>query len=157
VVVVSTDRDQAIDTDAALEHRATLAAAPSFFIPPPFAWSAQITGRRDWRPSFELIAFGMYVKRARHLAHATQTRVEGLSGVDQGQISRLERALAPWTRIEDLVSIGKALGRALPLGFCPHEHWCEWQPAPAPPPERDWLAEARELDARLGIEAVGDD
>ena len=65
----------------------------SFFVPPTFAWAERVTGRKDWRPSFELIAFGMYVKRARHLVGMSQTRLEALSGVDQGQISRLERAI----------------------------------------------------------------
>jgi hypothetical protein len=80
----------------------------------------------------------------------SQTKLEALSGVDQGQISRLERALAPTARIERLVAMSAVLGRALPLGYCPHEHWCEWQPAPRPP-ERDWLAEAREFNERHGI------
>ena len=123
-----------------------------FFIPPAFAWAERVTGRRGWQPAFELIAFGMYVKRARHLAGVSQTRLEALSGVDQGQISRLERALSPTTRVEKLVAIGAALGRALPLGYCPHEHWCEWQPAPPPPPERDWHREAVEFNARHGID-----
>jgi transcriptional regulator with XRE-family HTH domain len=129
-------------------HKALLAAAPSFFIPPPFAWEHPITGRHGWQPSFELVAFGMYVKRARYLVNMTQTKLEQLSGVDQGQISRLERALAPWTRTEDLVSLGAALGRALPLGFCPHEHWCEWQPAPKPPPEKTWQEKWAEAERR---------
>lgn len=138
-------------------HRALLASAPSFFIPPPFGWRHPVTGKKGWQPSLELIAFGMYVKRARYLASVTQQRLEELSGVDQGQISRLERALAPWTRAQDLVSIGTALGRAFPLGFCPHEHHCEWQPAPPVPKERDWLAEARALDERLneGVDKAG--
>ena len=123
----------------------------SFFVPPTFAWAERVTGRKDWRPSFELIAFGMYVKRARHLVGMSQTRLEALSGVDQGQISRLERALSPTTRIERLVAMSGVLGRALPLGYCPHEHWCEWQPAPPPAPERDWLAEAKEMDRRMGV------
>ncbi|MEP7158867.1 MAG: helix-turn-helix domain-containing protein [Chloroflexota bacterium] len=131
-------------------HRALLATAPSFFIPPPFGWRHPVTGKLGWQPGLELIAFGMYVKRARYLAGVTQQRLEELSGVDQGQISRLERALAPSTRTQELVKIGKALGRSLPLGFCPHEHWCEWQRAPDPPKEKDWLAEARGLDERLG-------
>jgi transcriptional regulator with XRE-family HTH domain len=92
----------------------------------------------------------MYVKRGRYLARVTQQGLEDLSGIDQGHISRLERGLAPWTRTQELVRIGKGLGRAFPLGFCPHEHWCEWQPAPPPPPERDWLAEAQAQDTRIG-------
>lgn len=146
---MDTKRDRADDRTDAAAHRAALAAAPSFFIPPPFAWANQLTGRNGWQPTFELIAFGMYVKRARHLSRTTQTRLEELSGVDQGQISRLERALAPWTRVEDLVSIGTALGRALPLGYCPHLHWCEWQPAPKPPPEKTWQEKWAEAESRI--------
>lgn len=98
---------------------------PVFFMPPTFPWDEPNTGRRGWRPSFELLAFGMYVNRARYIANITQTRLEKLSGVDQGQISRLERGLSPTSRIEKMVLISKALGRALPLGYCPHEHWCQ--------------------------------
>ena len=125
-------------------HKAILASAPSFFIPPPFGWRHPVTNRRGWQPELELIAFGMYLKRARYLANVTQHRLEEVSGVDQGQISRLERALAPWTKVEDLVKISSALGRSFPLGYCPHEHWCAWQPAPPPPPERPlgWLPPA---------------
>ena len=130
-------------------QRAAVASTASFFIPPPFGWTEPNTGRRGWQPSSELIAFGMYVRRARYLARLTQTRLEELSGVDQGQISRLERALAPWTRTEDLVSLGAALGRALPLGFCPHEHWCEWQPAPEPPPPTSWQDKWRDAESRI--------
>lgn len=127
-------------------HNAILASAPSFFVPPPFGWRHPTTGRKGWQPDLELIAFGMYVKRARYLANVTQHHLEEMSGVDQGQLSRLERALAPWTKVEDLVKVSKALGRALPLGYCPHEHWCAWQPAPPPPPERPlgWLPDALE-------------
>ncbi|MEO8625536.1 MAG: helix-turn-helix domain-containing protein [Candidatus Limnocylindrales bacterium] len=121
----------------------------NFFIPPTFAWAERVTGRDGWQPGYELLAFGMYVKRARYLARCTQTRLEELSGVDQGRISRLERGLSPTTRVEHLVPIAAALGRALPLGFCPHEHWCQWQPAPAPPPPRDWLKEWHDAEDRL--------
>lgn len=129
-------------------HRALLASTPSFFVPPPSDWRHPITGKRGWQPNHELIAFGTYVKRARYLADLTQQRLGELSGVDQGQISRLERGLAPWTRTADLVSIGACVGRALPLGFCPHEHGCQWQPAPRPPAEKDWREKWREAEAR---------
>lgn len=129
-------------------HRSVLASAPSFFVPPPATWRHPITGKRGWQPSLELIAFGTYVKRARYMASLTQVRLGEMSGVDQGQISRLERALAPWTRTEDLVRIGTAIGRALPLGFCPHEHPCQWQPAPPPPAARSWLEEWQEAERR---------
>ena len=120
----------------------------AFFIPPPFAWNEGVTGRSNWQPSYELMAFGMYVKRARYYVRYTQTKLEQLSGVDQGRISRLERGLSPTTRIEHLVPIASAMGRALPLGFCPHEHWCQWQPAPPPAPPRDWLQEWQDAENR---------
>jgi transcriptional regulator with XRE-family HTH domain len=126
-------------------------STPSFFIPPTFPWAEQVTGRKGYQPSYEELAFGMYVKRARYIARCTQTRLEELSGVDQGRISRLERGLSPTTRVEHLVPIASVLGRAFPLGYCPHEHWCEWQPAPKPPPEGAWLQEALEFNRRWGI------
>jgi transcriptional regulator with XRE-family HTH domain len=132
-------------------QRTILASAPSLFIPPPVSWRHPITGKRGWQPSFELIAFGTYVKRARYLARLTQVRLAESSGVDQGQISRLERALAPWTRTEDLVAIGTAIGRALPLGFCPHEHPCQWQPAPQPPVEKSWQEKWQEAEQRFSL------
>lgn len=124
-------------------HKQVLAAAPSWFVPPPYGWRHPVTGRRGWQPDPLLIAFGQYVKRGRYLANMTQRRLAAESGVDQGQISRLERALSPWTKVERLVKLSEVLGRALPLGYCPHEHWCSWQPAPPPPPEKpiDWLPE----------------
>lgn len=123
-------------------HRSLLASTPGFFIPPPFGWSHPITGKRGWQPSFALIAFGMYVKRARYLVNMTQVRLAELSAVNQGQVSRLERGLTPGTRVEDLVSIGSVWG---------------WQPAPAPPAARDWKAEWRAAEQRLDREAAGDD
>jgi transcriptional regulator with XRE-family HTH domain len=78
----------------------------------------------------------MYVKRARYLAGMTQRELARRSGVDQGLISRLERALAPATKVEKLVRISEALGRSFPLGYCPHGHGCPWQAAPPPPTEQ---------------------
>jgi transcriptional regulator with XRE-family HTH domain len=125
-------------------HKQILAAAPSWFIPPPYGWRHPVTGRFGWQPDPLLIAFGQYVKRSRYLADLTQRRLAELSGVEQGQISRLERALSPWTKVERLVKLSDAMGRSFPLGYCPHEHWCAWQPAPSPPPERPlgWLPPA---------------
>lgn len=107
-----------------------------------------MTGRHGWQPDPRLITFGQYVKRARYMAHKTQNELAAAAGVDQPLISRLERALAPATKIDKVVRLSEALGRAFPFGYCPHEHWCQWQPAPPPPadPPIDNLSETmREL------------
>jgi transcriptional regulator with XRE-family HTH domain len=136
-------------------HRQILATAPSWFIPPPHGWRHPVTGRFGWQPEPLLVAFGQYVKRARYLANLSQRELARKSGVEQGAISRLERALAPATKVERIVHLGAAMGRKFPLGYCPHEHWCEWQPAPEPPPERPlgYLPPAlRAAAAALGVE-----
>ncbi len=115
------------------DQRQLLASVPSWFIPPPYGWRHPVSGRHGWLSDPQLLAFGQYVKRGRYLAKKTQQQLARESGVEQGQISRVERALAPAMRVDRLVSLGGALGRAFPLGFCPHEHACPWQPAPPPP------------------------
>lgn len=119
----------------AVTNRRLIASSPSWFVPPPHGWRHPVTGRRDWHPDRLLITFGQYIKRSRYMAGITQRELSRLTGVDQGQISRLERALAPATSVERLVLLADALGRDLPLGYCPHEHWCEWQPAPPVAPQ----------------------
>jgi hypothetical protein len=39
-------------------------------------------------------------------------------------------------RLDRFVKLTDALGRAFPLGHCPHDHGCPWQPI-RPPPPRD--------------------
>lgn len=114
------------------------AADRSWFIAPPYGWIHPVTGRHGWMPDPLLLAFGQYVKRARYFADLSQNELAKASGVDQGAISRLERAVAPAMKIERLVKLAGTMGRALPLGYCPHEHWCQWQRAPdrAPDPRR---------------------
>ena len=136
-------------------HRQILAVAPSWFVPPPYGWRHPVTRRHGWQPDPLLVAFGQYVKRARYLANLSQHQLAEKSGVEQGNISRLERALAPATKVERIVRLGAAMGRRFPLGYCPHEHWCEWQPAPEPPPERPigYLPDAlRAAAAALGVD-----
>lgn len=99
------------------------------------------TGRKALFPDPALIEFGRYLRRARRIAQLSQSRLAELSGLSQSTISRLERALAPSVGIDRLVMLGRALGRALPLGLCPHEHDCPWQP-PLPPPTREMRVEA---------------
>jgi transcriptional regulator with XRE-family HTH domain len=120
--------------------RAEAASAPSWFIPPPYGWRHPVTGRRDL-PDPALITFGQYLKRGRYFARMSQQQLADASGVEQSQISRAERALAPSLGMEYLIKLGKPLGRALPLGFCPHEHYCHWQPAPPPREEPPLVTE----------------
>lgn len=124
------------------DHRQLMASTESFFIPPPHGWRHPVTGRLGWQPDPLLLAFGQYVKRSRYLAPMTQRQLSDKSGVDQGQISRLERALAPAMRVDRLVKLSGTLGRVFPLGYCPHEHWCPWQPALLTAPSTPQLSDA---------------
>jgi transcriptional regulator with XRE-family HTH domain len=167
------DLDEAAESDATLiprllrssdyrppDQRQMMASLPSWFIPPPYGWRHPVTGRHGWLSDPLLLAFGQYVKRGRYLARKTQQAVADEARVDQGQLSRLERALAPSMRVDKLVRLGNALGRAFPLGYCPHEHWCVWQPAPKPPPEEpfDRLVALRELlNPQSGSDDPNDD
>lgn len=135
------------------------ASERSWFVRPPWGWRHPVAGRHGWLPDPSLLAFGQYLKRSRYLAAKTQTQLEAESGVDQGMISRLERALAPYARIDRLVRLSDALGRALPFGYCPHEHFCPWQPVPPPPadPPIDRLSpELRRMFNRVGSDNAND-
>jgi transcriptional regulator with XRE-family HTH domain len=135
------------------DHRQLMASTQSFFIPPPHGWRHLVTGRLGWQPDPLLLAFGQYVKRSRYLACQTQRRLSDESGVDQGQISRLERALAPAMRVDRLVRLSGVLGRVFPLGYCPHEHWCQWQPAPLTAPGNP-LAQLSDVDKAKYLEIL---
>jgi transcriptional regulator with XRE-family HTH domain len=83
----------------------------------------------------------------------SQERLSAGSGISQSMISRLERGLAPGMRVDHLIVLGEQLGRALPLGFCPHEHRCIWQPIQAKAdPELDEAARRREKLIELGLD-----
>jgi transcriptional regulator with XRE-family HTH domain len=125
--------------DHAAMNRRLIASQPSWFIPPPHGWRHPVSGRLGWQPDPLLVTFGQYVKRSRYLADLSQRELGRLANVDQALISRLERALAPATKAERLVRLAAAMGRDFPLGYCPHEHRCQWQPAPPPPAEPDPL------------------
>ncbi len=122
------------DYDAPTD-REVQAGDRSWFIAPPHGWIHPVTGRRGWQPDPLLLAFGQYVKRSRYLAGLSQVQLAKASKVDQGAISRLERAMAPAMKIESVVRLANAIGRAFPLGYCPHEHWCQWQRAPDRAPD----------------------
>jgi len=97
---------------------------------PPPGWRHPITGRFGWKPSPSLVRFGRYLRRSRYFAHKSQDRLSSESGVSQSLISRAERALAPSMGADRLVELGDVLGSNFPLGFCPHDHVCAWQPFP---------------------------
>ena len=101
------------------DQRQLNAATTSFFVAPPHGWRHPVTGRRGWQPEPLLLAFGQYVKRSRYLAQMTQRQLSDASGVDQGQISRLERALAPAMSVERVVKLSGVLGRAIPARLLP--------------------------------------
>jgi transcriptional regulator with XRE-family HTH domain len=84
--------------------------------------------RSDDDPSTRqlLVDFGRRVRRARRHRGFSQEDLERRSRVDQTAISRLERGLAPAMGARRLVRLGDALGPALPLGYCPHDHECAW-------------------------------
>jgi hypothetical protein len=54
-------------------------------------------------------------------------------------VSRLERAKGPGMAIERFIDMSLVLGRLFPLGVCPHDHQCGWQPIQprAPKPDVD--------------------
>jgi transcriptional regulator with XRE-family HTH domain len=92
-----------------------------------------------------LVRFGEDLRRCRHHVGMSQQTLEDRSGVDQTLISRLERGIATWSGIVHVVRIHDALGRAFPLGICPHEHACAWQRpgtrVPTWPVGEPWSAE----------------
>jgi len=142
------------DADDPQTNRELEASERSWFISPPHGWIHQVTGRHGWQPDPLLLAFGQYVKRSRYLAQMSQVELARLSGVDQGAISRLERALAPAMKVERIVRLSKAMGRVFPLGYCPHEHWCQWQPAPERPPQPRRHLTPEELHIVFGLEVA---
>jgi transcriptional regulator with XRE-family HTH domain len=81
----------------------------------------------DWDRELA-IAFGVHLRRCRRLAGMSQEMLERLSRVDQAAISRVERGLVPRMPFAKVLRLGHGLGRSLPLGTCPHDHECAWQP-----------------------------
>jgi transcriptional regulator with XRE-family HTH domain len=87
----------------------------------------------------QLVGLGAAVRRARHAHGLSQWALETLADIDQTAISRLERGLAARFPAERLVRLRFVLGRELPLGYCPHDHECRWQPPePIPGGTRRW-------------------
>jgi DNA-binding XRE family transcriptional regulator len=89
-------------------------------------------------PDPRAIAFGKTLRRARQLAGLSQRQLAAIAGISQSVISRLERGKAPGTTVERLIILSDAIGRRMPLGFCPHDHECRWGPIrPEPYPRSD--------------------
>ncbi len=78
-----------------------------------------------------LQSFGLELRRARHAAGLSQVMLAARSGVSQSMISRMENGRAPAASVLNLLRLGSAIGRALPLGACPHRHYCPWPPLSA--------------------------
>lgn len=84
-----------------------------------------------WRPPAEpdrLRTFGAVLRRARQCAGLSQQRLAYLAGVSQTLVSRLERGQARHVSLWRMLAIHGVLGGCLPLGVCPHDHACIWQP-----------------------------
>ena len=89
-------------------------------------------------PVRELEYLAWYVRRSRYFVERSQAQLAEMSGVSQSMISRLELARAPAMRLDRFVKLTNALGRAFPLGQCPHDHGCPWQPIrPSPPRDEE--------------------
>jgi transcriptional regulator with XRE-family HTH domain len=73
-----------------------------------------------------LAILGRAVGMARRDRAWTQRELEERSGVDQTTISRIERGRIRGTELIRFAWIAWALGDALPLGGCPHQHRCAY-------------------------------
>ena len=99
---------------------------------PPRDFHHPVTGRRELAPDPRLVVIGRYLQRARGYSSKSQQRVADETGVTQSMISRAERGLAPSMGLAKLGRLCEALGRLFPLGTCPHDHDCAWQPIKPP-------------------------
>lgn len=108
---------------------------------PPPDFQHPVTGRRELVPEPALVVIGRYLRRARSYAQKSQQRVADETGVTQSMVSRAERGLAPAMPLGKFARLCDALDRLFPLGTCPHEHDCAWQPIR--PPEHQITAVER--------------
>jgi len=105
-------------------------------LPAPAFYDAD-SGRRVLTPDAPLVLIGRYFRRSRAYAGISQTQLAGMAGVSQSMVSRIERARAPAMAFERFINMCLVLGRLFPLGVCPHDHRCGWQPVPPPPTKPD--------------------
>ena len=114
---------------------------------PPEGFVDPDSGRRDLAPDPALVLVGRYLRRSRHYAAKAQEQLANESGVSQSMVSRAERGKAPHMALERFVMMCKPLDRLFPLGACPHDHHCPWQPIR--PPERQVTDATRLLEYLL--------
>jgi DNA-binding XRE family transcriptional regulator len=95
------------------------------------------TGRRKVDVGSPLVHVGRYFRRSRAYAGLSQAQLAAKAGVSQSMVSRTERARAPAMGLERFVDMCVVLGRLFPLGACPHDHECGWQPIRPTPPLDD--------------------
>lgn len=86
------------------------------------------SGRPQLAPEPPLVLIGRYLRRARMLVGKTQQQVADQTGASQSMVSRAERAVAPGMPLDHFVAMCQAFDRLFPLGVCPHDHECAWQP-----------------------------
>jgi len=79
----------------------------------------------EW-PDARVIATGRSLKRARLMAGMSQQQLAARALISQSVISRFERGLAPGMSTARLTILAEAVGWRFPLGFCPHDHDCQW-------------------------------
>lgn len=118
------------------EIEATRVVQPLDLLPAPQFYDHD-SGRRELVPDAPLIHIGRYFRRSRAYAGISQMQLAGKANVSQSMVSRVERARAPGMAFERFVDMCLALGRMFPLGVCPHDHRCGWQPIQPPPPPPD--------------------
>jgi transcriptional regulator with XRE-family HTH domain len=121
----------------------------------PLGWRHAVTGRTYHRDDPALERLGIYLRRARYIVHRSQQSVANEAGMPQSQFSRLERALAPSMNVERLAWIEDAFHGAFPVGYCPHDHVCQWQRLKPRPSAEDALAaeiaKQQEITRRFGL------
>lgn len=87
-------------------------------------------------PADKAIAWvGRYLFRSRGWAGISQEVLAHRAGVSQSMVSRAERGLARAMPFERFISLTRPLDRLFPLGCCPHDHDCPWQPFREPQQE----------------------
>jgi helix-turn-helix protein len=121
---------------------------------PPYGYRDSVTGRKELAPDPALVLVGRYLRRARRYARKSQQRLADESGVTQSMVSRAERGLAAGMSLLRLVRMCVPLGRLFPLGDCPHDHECAWQPIR--PPERQSTAVSRLVELILKTGGASD-
>jgi transcriptional regulator with XRE-family HTH domain len=99
-----------------------------FDLQPPAGIVGANGSRKQLAPDPELVLLGRYLRRSRLLAERSQDEVSRQSGVSQSGISQAEHGLAGGMTLRRFTRMVRPLDRLFPLGQCPHDHVCPWQP-----------------------------